>query len=66
MRTTLAYISRNRLQDIAEELAFFDDVGYPNLPSFYHYLSWKCPPEGFSGMSTVNYNLRHFRSSIRT
>lgn len=60
MRTTLAYISRNRLQDIAEELAFFDDVGYRNLRSFYHYLSWKCPPEGFSGMSAVNYNLRHF------
>ena len=60
MRTTLAYISRNRLQDIAEELAFFDDVGYRNIRSFYNYLSWKGQPESFNGMSAVNYNLRHF------
>jgi hypothetical protein len=65
MRTILAYISRNRLQDIAEELAFFDDVGYRNIRSFYNYLSWKGQPESFNGMSAVNYNLRHFRLSIR-
>ncbi len=60
MRTALAFISRNRLQDIAEALAFYDDSGFRNIRSFFRYLSWKGQPGGFDGMAAVNYNLRHF------
>lgn len=60
MRTALAFISRNRLQVIAEELAFFDDMGYRNIRSFFKYLAWKCQPGDFDGMAALNYNLRHF------
>jgi EAL domain-containing protein (putative c-di-GMP-specific phosphodiesterase class I) len=60
MRTALAYVSRNRLQDIAESLAFFDDSGYRNTRSFYYYIEWKNHPGGFDNKVALNYNLRHF------
>ncbi|MBP0973907.1 MAG: EAL domain-containing protein [Oscillospiraceae bacterium] len=60
MRTTLAFISRNRLQVIAEELAFFDDVGYRNIRSFFRYLTWKSQPGDLDGKIALNYNIRHF------
>ncbi|MBP5378500.1 MAG: EAL domain-containing protein, partial [Ruminococcus sp.] len=60
MRTTLAFISRNRLQVIAEELAFYDDMGFRNIRSFFRYLTWKGQPGDFDGKAAVNYNLRHF------
>lgn len=60
MRTTLTFISRNRLQDIAEELAFFDDQGFRNVRSFFKYLQWRGRPGGFDGMAAISYNLRHF------
>ena len=60
MRTVAAYISRNRLQTIAEELAFYDDVGFRNIRSFFNYLNWKSRPGDFDGKAAINYNLRHF------
>ena len=60
MRTVLAYISRNRLQSIATELAFFDDSGYRNIRSFFNYFTERSHPGGLDGMTAVNYNLRHF------
>lgn len=60
MRTALAFISRNRLQVIAEELAFYDDMGFRNIRSFFRYLSWKSQPGDFDGKAAINYNLRHF------
>ena len=60
MRTALAFISRNRLQVIAEELAFYDDMGFRNLRSFFNYLLWKGEPGGLNGKAAVNYSLRHF------
>ena len=39
MRTSLAFVSRNRLQVIAEELAFNDDDGFRNVRSFFRYIS---------------------------
>ncbi|MBR0141668.1 MAG: EAL domain-containing protein, partial [Ruminococcus sp.] len=60
MRTVLVYISRNRLQDIAEKLAFFDDAGYRNIRSFFNYILWKGQPGSLCGMIAMNYNLRHF------
>ena len=60
MRTTLAFISRNRLQTIAEELAFFDDMGFRNIRSFFKFLAWNSKPGDFNGMAAIQYNLRHF------
>lgn len=60
MRTALAFISRNRLQVIAEELAFYDDMGFRNIRSFFNYMAWKGQPGCMDGMVALNYNLRHF------
>ena len=60
MRTALAFISRNRLQVIAEELAFYDDDGFRNVRSFFRYISWKNRPGDLDGKVAINYNMRHF------
>jgi len=60
MRTAIVYVCRNRLQIMAEQLAFFDDVGYRNIRSFFRYLSWRGHPGDFDGKAAINYNLRHF------
>ena len=60
MRTALAFISRNRLQVIAEELAFYDDDGFRNIRSFFRYISWNTRPGDLDGKIAINYNLRHF------
>lgn len=60
MRTALAFISRNRLQVIAEKLAFYDDVGFRNIRSLFRYFSWKGRTGDFEGKAAINYNLRHF------
>lgn len=60
MRTALAFISRNRLQVIAEELAFYDDAGFHNTRSFFRYISWKNRPGDLDGKVAINYDLRHF------
>ncbi len=59
-RTVLAFISRSKFQDIAEELAFYDDDGFRNIRSFFNYLAWKGQPGDLNNMSSVNYNIRHF------
>ena len=60
VRTALAFISRNRLQVIAEELAFYDDMGFRNIRSFFKYLAWNSKPGDFNRMAALQYNLRHF------
>ena len=60
MRTALAFISRNRLQVIAEQLAFYDDMGFCNIRSFFKFLAWNSKPGDFNGMAAIQYNLRHF------
>ena len=60
MRTTLVFISRNRLQDIAYQFAFYDDQGYRSIRSFFKYLAWNATPGAFDGMVAANYNFRHF------
>ena len=60
MRTALVFISRNRLQDIAYQFAFYDDQGYRSIRSFLRYLAWNGKPGAFDGMVAANYNFRHF------
>ena len=58
MRTTLTYISRNRLKDIVSDLAYYDDAGYLNHRSYFNYIM-KVRNE-IGGMVAVMYNLLHF------
>ena len=60
MRTALVFISRNRLQDIAYQFAFYDDQGYRSIRSFFRYLAWNGKPGAFDGMVAANYNFRRF------
>ena len=60
MRTALVFISRNRLQDIAYQFAFYDDQGFRSIRSFFKYLAWNGKPGAFDGMVAANYNFRHF------
>ncbi|MBO6193780.1 MAG: GGDEF domain-containing protein [Clostridiales bacterium] len=59
VRTVLSFISRNRLKDIVYKLAYFDDVGYPNLRTLNNYIDSIAGQGGFKGMMAVRYNLRH-------
>ena len=58
MRTTLSYVSRNRLKDIVYDLAYYDDAGYLNHRSFFNHIM-KVRNE-IGGMVAVMYNLLHF------
>lgn len=60
MRTALAFISRNRLQVIAEELAFYDDMGFRNIRCFFNFMTWNGQPRALDGMVAMEYDLRHF------
>ena len=60
VRTVLSFISRNRLKDLVYRLAYFDDVGYPNLRTLNKYIDSIAGQGGFNGMMAVRYNLRHF------
>ena len=56
MRATLSFVSRNRLRDIVERLAYYDDNGYRNQRVLMKYLN----SSELRGKALINYNLRHF------
>ena len=58
MRTTLSYVSRNRLKDIVYHLAYYDDNGYLNSRSYTSHIMRN--REHMGGMVAVMYNLLHF------
>lgn len=58
MRTTLTYVSRNRIRDMVEELTYYDDVGYKNLRSYQKYITQNM--DKLRTMVALMYNLRHF------
>lgn len=60
MRTTICYLSRRRMRDIVEELAYFDDFGYRNSRSFMSGVMRIAGEGRIGGMAAVHYNLRHF------
>ena len=60
MRTTLSFVSRNRLKDIVEELAYYDEFGYPNLRSLNNYIMGLVNTGRIAGKTAFRYNLRHF------
>ena len=56
MRTVLTFMSRNRLQGLAENLAFLDSMGYPNLRKYQNYVQ----NHPLGGKAALHYNLCHF------
>lgn len=60
MRTTLSFVSRNRLKTIVEELAYYDDQHYPNFRSMTNYIMNMAGTGKYRGKAAVRYNLRHF------
>ena len=60
MRTILSFVSQNRLKDIIEELAYYDEEGYPNFRTFSNYIASHAGTGTLSGMAVYHYNLRHF------
>ena len=60
MRTTVSFVSRNRLRDIVEELAFHDDNGYRNFRSLGNYIMKNYTAGNISQYAMVAYNLIHF------
>ena len=60
MRTTLSFVSRSRLGEIVEELACFDEAGYPNLRNLNNYLVRMINDGKIYGKAAFRYNLRHF------
>ena len=60
MHTVLSFVSRNRMRDIVEQLAFYDDFGYKNLRNWYNTLEKINSTTGMGGKAAIHYNLRHF------
>ena len=60
LRAMLSFISRNRLQNLVEKLAFYDDSGYPNVNSFTRYLEMMNEKGSLYGYTAAQFNLSHF------
>ncbi|SCW26692.1 diguanylate cyclase (GGDEF) domain-containing protein [Ruminococcaceae bacterium YRB3002] len=60
MRTILSFVSRNRLRDIVYELAYYDEMGYPNLRMWNESMFKSLHSPDYSNLSYFRYNLRHF------
>lgn len=58
MKTTLMFISRNRLSIMTERLTFFDNDGYKNYKSFQKYIMENL--EEMNHKVAFRFNLRHF------
>ncbi len=61
-RSVLSFLSRKRLQDAIEELAFHDEFGYPNFTYYFRYIT-RLNAEtgsGLFGYTAAMINLRQF------
>ena len=58
MKTTIMFISRNRLGEMVERLIFYDTDGYKNFRSFQKYIMQN--RENLGRRVAFRYNLRHF------
>ena len=60
MRTTLTFVTRNRLRDMIEELTYNDENGYPNFRSLANYIVRAAIEGKNRDLVAFHYNLRHF------
>ena len=60
MRTTLSFVSRNRLKDMVEELTYQDENGFPNFRSLNAYVMRNLNQGMPRRWVFFHYNLRHF------
>jgi len=60
MKTTLSFVSRNRLKDVVYDLAYYDEFGYPNLRFWNKNMMEILHTPSFHNKVFFRYNLRHF------
>ena len=60
MRSVISYVSRNRLRDIVEELAYSDDDGFRNFKKMQSTIAVMNESGRLGGKAVILYNLRHF------
>lgn len=60
IRALLSFISRNRLLATVEQLAFYDEDGYPNLNYFMRHLDYLIAKGKVYNKAIILYNLRQF------
>lgn len=60
MRMLMSFVSRERLVNAVEELAFFDDSGYRNIRRLRNYMIEEGNQGKLAGKVALNYNLRRF------
>ncbi len=60
LRSMLALLSRNRMQNAIEQLAYHDMDGYPNFPYYYRYLERLNENGGFKDQIAMMFNIRQF------
>lgn len=66
MRTVLTFVSRNRIKNVVEMLAFYDDAGYRSLRSLQNHYRKMYGAGLLNSLAVVRYNLRHFSMINRT
>ncbi len=60
VRTTLSFITRNRLKDIVYDLAYYDEFGYPNLRFWNKSMIEILHTPALRSKVFFRYNLRHY------
>ena len=60
MKTVLNFVSRMRLQNVVEMLAFHDESGFYNSRYFQRYLQQQNEKNALGGNAAIHFNLRHF------
>ncbi|MBR3515025.1 MAG: GGDEF domain-containing protein [Lachnospiraceae bacterium] len=60
LRAMMAFITRNRLLRVVEQLGFYDEYGYTNLRYFTRYLGNLQEKKKLTSMTVGCINLRHF------
>ena len=60
MKTVLNFVSRNRLQNVVEMLAFHDESGFYNARFFLQNLQQMNDAGELGGKAAIHFNLRHF------
>ena len=60
MRTVLTFVSRNRIKNVVEMLAFYDDAGYRNLRSLQRHYRNAYQTGLLNRLAVIRYNMRHF------
>lgn len=59
LRTILFFVSRKKIQNALERIAYYDEYGYPNIRSFMRNIDNSYKEEGIYGYTAICYDIRH-------